>query len=269
MKTRALLAAAAIVTSALAVEAQKPVPVGKLALSAPATVAELDMDKLKGQPAKLAWSPDGTELYLGVLDGPFGRPGTERHYVYAVAGGKQKSVDAPPAWAAAYWTRKSDRYSPDDRAFMLDVQTSQRVERATSAPMGGELARGGVGGGGDIGGGAGGTSVGDAIANAASAQGVTVNEIRLGGETVGEFVNSVIVPGLTFGWAPAGSKAIVYARPKSGELVVMDTSKKKQELAGTKDALLPAWSDDGTKLAWVRRDGRKKFSLIVANVSAR
>lgn len=249
--------------------AQNKLPVGQIAVTPSASILEIDIDRMKGQPSKLAWSPDGRELYLELLEGPFGKGGRTRHLVIGVADGKQKTVDAVPAWAVASWNRKSGQLSPDDPAFRIGVETSQRQERMASAPMGGDMARGAPGAGGDIGGGAGGTSSGEAIAAAANQQLVTVNAMKLAGETIGEFVNSVIVPGYTFGWGPAGSRIIVFAKPKGGELVVMDSAKKKQEIDGTKDAVLPAFSEDGTKLAWLKRDGRGRFSLHVANVSAR
>jgi Tol biopolymer transport system component len=88
--------------------------------------------------------------------------------------------------------------------------------------------------------------------------------MRLAGETVGEFVNSVIVPGLTFGWGPKGSTVIAYAAQKSGRVVVMDAKGSKQEVAGSKDAILPAWSPDGSRLAWLQKDGKKKYELRIA-----
>lgn len=259
MKTLALLTIVALFQ----------LPVGKLSIAAPDAVATIDVDQLKGQPAKLAWSPDGKELYLQLLDAEFGKPGPLRHIVISADGGKQKSVEGAPAWADAYWATKSGQASPDEAAFKIGVESAQRVERAASAPMGGDMARGGVGGGGDIGGGAGGTSAGEAIANAANAQSVMVHSMKLAGETIGEFVNAVIVPGLTFGWGPSGSKAVVFAQPKSGKLVIMNSAKQKQEIDGTKDAILPAFSADGSKLAWVRKDGRKKYSVLVADVASR
>lgn len=267
MKLRGVFAFVILLTAAAS--AQNRLPVGQIAVSPSTPLIEIDVDKMKGQPSKLAWSPDGRELYLELLEGPFGKSGRTRHLVISVADGRQKSVDAVPAWAAPSWTKKSGQASPDDPAFRIGVETSQRQERMTSAPMGGDMARGAAGAGGDIGGGAGGTSSGEAIAAAANMQNVTVHVMKLAGETIGEFVNTVIVPGYTFGWGPAGSKIVVFAKPKGGELVVMDSVRKKQEIAGTKDALLPAFSEDGTKLAWLKRDGRKQFSLHVANVSAR
>lgn len=270
MKVRALFATvASLALLPAVVGGQAKLPVGQLAVTPSASILEIDVDKMKGQPSKLAWSPDGKELYLELLEGPFGKGGRTRHLIITVAGGRQKSVDAVPAWAVPSWNTKSGQASPDDPAFRIGVETSSRQERMTSAPMGGDLARGAPGAGGDIGGGAGGTSSGEAIAAAANMQNVTVHAMKLAGETIGEFVNTVIVPGYTFGWGPAGSKIVVFAKPKGGELVIMDSAKKKQDIDGTKDALLPAFSEDGTKLAWLKRDGRKKFSLHVANVSAR
>ena len=59
-----------------------------LVISNPTPVAELDMGKLKGEPSRLAWSPDGSQLYLQTLEGGFGRPNAKlRHYVFSAATG--------------------------------------------------------------------------------------------------------------------------------------------------------------------------------------
>ena len=34
-----------------------------------------------------------------------------------------------------------------------------------------------------------------------------------------------------------------------------------------KDALLPAWSIDGSRLAWVQKSGRKKYTLLWSTVT--
>jgi len=263
---RAVLATVLLAAPAAAF-AQQPLNVGSLAVSQPRTVAEFDTDDVKGQPGRLAWSEDGKQLYLQTFQGERGRPtATLRHYVFSIETGKRESIDAEPDWAKLSWSKKADRSSPDAPAFMIDIATSTRLERTTSAPMGGDMARGGTGGGGDTNSG-GGTSAGDAIANAAAAQTVTVHAMKLGNETIGEFVNSVIVPGLTFGWGPKGTKAIAYAVPSSGRIVIMDVTGKKQELPATKDSLLPAFSPDGTSLAWIRRDGRKSFQLQIVQIN--
>ena len=79
-----------------------------------------------------------------------------------------------------------------------------------------------------------------------------------------QFVNSVIVPGLTFGCGPRSSEAIAYTATSTGRIVVMDAAGAKKEMPDTKDALLPAWSPDASKLAWLEKDGRKKYVLQIA-----
>jgi hypothetical protein len=44
----------------------------------------------------------------------------------------------------------------------------------------------------------------------------------------------------------------------------MDAKGSKQEVAGSKDAILPAWSPDGSRLAWLQKDGKKKYELRIA-----
>jgi hypothetical protein len=231
-------------------------------VSDPTTVTELDMGKLKGEPTRLAWSADGKEFYLQTTENA-GRPNARvRHYVFNAGNGSKKDVNAEPEWAAAYWLQKSAQTAPDDRAFKIDAKTEHRVQQTTSSPMGGEMARGGVSGDPTAG-----TSTGDGVSAAYTRQNAAVNLMVLKGETIGEFVNTVIVPGLTFGWAPKGTKLIAYAAPKGGRVIVMDAKGQKAEVAGSKDALLPAWSPDAKRLAWLQKEARRKFTLKVAEVA--
>jgi len=247
--------------------AQTPLPVGKLTITPPRSIATIDMNKLKGEPARLAWSPDGSQLYLQTVERSGKPDATSRHYVFSVDSGEKKDLQSQPEWVPAYWNVKSAQASPDDPALKIAVSTDQRVQRATGAPMGGDLARGATSTGGDPGGAAGGASTGEAISAAATAQNVTVHSMRLSGQTIGEFVNSVIVPGLTFGWAPKGRQAIAFTSQGSGRVVIMDPRGTKQEVGGTKDAILPAWSQDASHLAWLQKDGKKKFVLQVVQVT--
>jgi Tol biopolymer transport system component len=59
---------------------------------------------------------------------------------------------------------------------------------------------------------------------------------------------------------------IAYSAHKSGRLVIMDGKGARQEIDGTKDVVFPAWSPDGTRLAWLEKDGRKKYVLKTAKV---
>ncbi len=239
-----------------------PVRAERVTFSASATIAKLEMGRLKGRPSRLAWSPDGSQFYLQTLEGEFGRPNPKlHHYVFDATTGAKQDVQAEPAWASEYWASKSGQASPDNPSLKIDLKTEERQQRTTSAPMGGDLARG-IPTTGDTG-----TSAGDAGSAAYGSQNSSARLMVLKGVTIGEFVNAAIVPGLTFGWGPRGSKAIAFAAPRSGRVTVMDAEGQKREIAGTKDAILPAWSADGSRLAWLQKDGRKDFVLLVANVS--
>ena len=63
----------------------------------------------------------------------------------------------------------------------------------------------------------------------------------------------------------ARSATIAYTT-LDGHLMLLDRDHHKQVVAGAKDALLPAWSTDGAKLAWVQKTGRKKYTLVWATV---
>ena len=261
MVMRVVLAAFVFALSAYTF-AQTALRVDSTRFAEPSTIATLDMGKLKGEPSRLAWSPDGSELYVQTREGAFGQANAKlRHYVFAAANGSKRDVDAEPEWASAYWTIKSAQASPDDAALKIELRTETRQQRTTSAPMAGDMARGSVSTAET------GTSAGAASAAAYGSQTATVHVMRLKGVTVGEFVNSVIVPGLTFGWGPKGTGAIAYADPSGGRITVMDNAGGKQEIGSSRDALLPAWSKDGNSLAWLQQDGRRKFVLRVARVS--
>ena len=243
------------------VSTQQPLKVGDLSFSEPAIIAEVDTDNLKGQPSRLAWSSDGAVLYLQTLDGDFGRAGAKTyHYTFDTANGRKKDLDTEPAWASAYWTTKSAQASPDGGT-KIRLKSETRTANTVSTPMGGALARGGT----DPSVGAG---AGDGVSAAYNRQNLVVHSMLLNDQVLGEFVNSVIVPGLTFGWGPPGSKVIAYSTVKGGRVVVMDDKGSKKELDQSKDAILPAWSPDATRLAWLQRDGRKKFQLRVTRVAA-
>lgn len=242
--------------------ARAPLRPEQLQFSTPATAVRLDMGKLKGQPSRLAWSPDGTQLYVQTLEGQFGAPGVKlHHYLFDAKSGAPVDAQGEPGWASQYWVAKSAQASPDNPSWKIDLKTEQRQQRTTSAPMGGDLARGAPTTG-DAG-----TSAGDAGSAAFGAQSSNAHVMMLKGVVVGEFVNAAIVPGLTFGWGPRGAKVIAYVAPKTGRVTVMDLDGKKQEINGTQDAILPAWSPDATRLAWLQKEGRKTFVLMTSDVT--
>jgi hypothetical protein len=230
------------------------IDVSTVKVGAPSSVAELDLGKLKGELRQIAWSPNGTELYVQTADGT---PPTEtlRHYVIPVTGGATKGLDVPPDWAEPFWAFKSDRAAPGIGSLMIDVErTLERIKIGTGSGRPGEGA-GGVGNGAPV-----------DIEKTAEGQRQRMVRLTLVGEAIGEFVNTRPVPGLTFSWGPAFSGAIAYT-DRDGRLMLLDRNRHKQTVSGAKDALLPAWSIDGARLAWAQKSGRKKYTLRWATVT--
>jgi len=236
-----------------AAQAPAAIDASAIRVGAPAAVTELDLGKLKGELRQVGWSIDGSELYVETAEGS---PNAEklRHYVVAVAGGAVKSVDAPPQWAVDYWTIKSNRFAPGLGSLMIELEQKQEnVKVGTGSGRPGEM----------------GAGAGVSADKIAEGQKQVLWRLTVLGETVSEFQNTTVIPGLMFSWGPPGTGAIAYTDRELGHLMLLDRSKHKQTVSGIKDALLPAWSTDGTRLAWVQKAGRKKYTLFWATVSAK
>jgi len=233
----------------------------QITMSAPQTVAELDAGKLKGDLARLAWSDDGSEFYVQTVERDRGgNPKAVHHYVVSAATKNVKDADQEPPWAAKYWQWKSGQASPSAATFQIDVSDRTETKRAASAPTGGDLARGGTPDPGA------GTTLGDVAHAADTSQNLHIYALKVKGDTIGEWTNAAVTPGTNFTWAPAPLPLLAFAKRDGGPIVVLDAAGAKQELTGTRSALLPAWSPDGKRLAWIEHKG-KKYQLTIADLS--
>jgi hypothetical protein len=232
--------------------------VSALHVTAPTVVAELDLGSLKGDLRQIGWSPDKSQLYVQTSEGRAPSP-TLHHYLVAVDGGVMtSSVDAPP-WAQDYWSYKSDRFAPGIGSLFIEVTQSLETMKYGTGSAGlieREDRSGNV-------------SVGSAnVDRAAVSDKVHVVRLMLLGQAVSEFVNEQPLPGLMFGWGPAGSGTIAFT-DRTGRLFLFDRNQHKAAVPRAKNAILPAWSTDGSRLAWAQKGSRKKFTLVVADVSGR
>lgn len=232
-------------------------------VEAPTRVTEIDTGKLKGEPTRLSWSPDGSQLHLQTTEVKSGAP-VHRHHIFAIASSKLQAVDSEPDWAGRYWAWKSAQAAPGAPAFKIALDSEKRLLRSTNVPRGSGVAGmgGDPGAGGTSGPGPGGGLPPPAIGET---QNATVHRMLLRGEVVGEWVNAPIVPGQTFGWSPLELGLIAYAT-RDGHLVIMDGNGGRNEVAGTSDVLLPAWSEDGSKIAFLKKSSRRKYDLLIADV---
>jgi hypothetical protein len=235
-----------------------PIDVAALTIGAPHTVVELDLGKLKGELRQLAWEPNGNTLYIQTAEG---NPQSPRlhHYWVAADGGAVMMVDAQPEWASVYWAFKSDRSAPGIGSLMIDVdqkfETLKYGTGSAGAADGGDRAGGGT------------VMSSNNIDREAQRSQLHVVRLTLLGETVSQFVDQPPIPGLLFGWGPEKSGAIAFSDP-DGRLILFDRNKHKQTVAAAKDTMLPAWTLDGRRLAWIQKAGRKKYTLVYATVTA-
>jgi hypothetical protein len=229
------------------------IDVSTVKVGPPTTVTELDLGKLKGELRQVAWSPDGTQFYVQTAEGT---PASEKlhHYIVPLAGGAPAGADNPPEWAQAYWTFKSDRSAPGVGSLTIEPKQTFEVVKSGTGPAG-ALDREASPIGGNVG------NIESMAKGNDQNQKASVWRFTLLGETVSEFINQRPIPGLMFGWGPMASGVIAYT-DTDGRLILLDQHKHKLVVPGVKNALLPAWSTDGARLAWVQKSGRKKYTLL-------
>ena len=232
--------------------------VARLVISAPDTIQTLDVKTLGGTPTRLAWSPDGRQLYVRASRFDRWANETATHAVVSLDTKQAGPAAAEPLWAMRYWSWKSAPSAPGRDDFAIKVETREEIVRTTNVPREGSV----------------GMSTADPTAgldevakNAAySSQKTFFENLVVRGHIIDRAVNRHTVPGRMFGWAPAPRALLAYADGK-GRLVLMDGQGRTREVKKTKDALLPAWSEDGARLAYVQKAGRDQWTLRVIDVS--
>jgi hypothetical protein len=253
-----LLAWASSVSPAQNPAPATPVDVSRLTLGPPEAVVELDLGTLKGELRQIGWSADDTQLYIQTAEGD-GPSAKLHHYIVPPGGGAIAGLDTAPAWAAAYWAFKSDRAAPGIGDLLIDLD--RKAETVTAGTgQAGALDREASPLGGNVG------NL-DTIAKGNDQKHKqTVFRLVLLGEAISEFVNERPIPGLMFSWGPSGSGAIAYT-DRDGRLMLLDQTKHKRTVPGVKNAVLPAWTTSGSRLAWVQKTGRRKYMLMTATVT--
>jgi hypothetical protein len=232
-------------------------------VTTPEPIVELDLSKMKGDLTRFAWSSEGADFYVQTIE----RDRTSnvkatRHYILSKSSMSVKDIAEEPAWAAKYWEWKSAQSSPAEPELKITVEGPRReTKRTTAAPTGGVLARGGSADPGT------GTTVSDVAAAVDQSQVQVIYTLKLGNETLGEWINEPVIPGVNFSWAPAPLVFLAFTKRDGGPIMVLDEAGRKQQLAGAKSAFFPAWSADGKRLAWLERRDKKRYVLTVADVS--
>jgi hypothetical protein len=213
-------------------------------VSAPKEICTVDLNLLKGDVRQLSWSPDGRSLHLQTVEGR-----TIPHdFIVSIEDRELSLAFGAPQWAAAYWARKSGLAAPGLPALKMEVTENNR--RTRPAPFSGGFANGGA-------------QTPD-VRNPVDAYEAEVT-LRLLGVEIGNWINGAPMAGETFGWGPSRSGALAFV-DRAGRLLLIDQQKHAQTIARVKGATLPAWSDDGARIAFLEKSGRRQFALKVVEV---
>jgi hypothetical protein len=218
--------------------------VASVVVSPPRTICVLDMNTLKGEIRRLSWSADNTRLHVQTAD-----RGAIHDYIVTLPEGVISPAFGEPEWAAEYWTKKSSLSAPGSPDLRIEVIEDH--QRTKPTPFTGGFTAGGA------------QSVDQR--NPVDTFAIEV-KLKLLGQEVGYFLNDVAMAGFTYGWGPADSGAIAFVDEK-GRVVLFDRGRRKKVVPGTKDALMPAWSADGTHLAFLQKIGRRSYRLAVVTIS--
>ena len=220
------------------------IDVSAVHVSAPKEICSVDLNTLKGDLRQMSWSPDGRYLHLQTVEDQ-----TIPHDFIVSLEDRELSVAfGAPEWAATYWARKSSLVAPGLPSLRMEVTESNR--RTRPIPFTGGFANGGA-------------QTADPK-NPIDAYEAEVM-LRLLGVEIGNWINGAPMAGETFGWGPSGSGALVFV-DRPGRLLLIDQQKHKQTVARVKGATLPAWSDDGARIAFLEKSGRRQFTLKVVEV---
>jgi hypothetical protein len=231
-----------------------PFDVTSMTISAPMPIADLDLGKLKGDLREVAWSPDGAWLYLQTADG--NPPNAKlHHYLVEREKGSVQPADAQPDWAQKYWTFKSDRTAPGVPTLEIEVKQSREDTKiGVGSARPGSMASGR------------GADAAENASMAGESQRNIVWKFLLLDQTISEFKDTRPIPGLMFSWGPRGSSTIAYT-DSDGRLLFLDGERRHRTVASVKDATLPAWSEDGSRIAYAVKQGRKKYQLVWCTIT--
>jgi dipeptidyl aminopeptidase/acylaminoacyl peptidase len=247
----------------LRAEAQQPLDARSAGLSGERIVVRIDAGKVPGKPTRLAWSPDGLTLYLRFTQRDVWGNEKNSHFLLPPGSSSLQPVDGEPDWAVTYWAWKAALAAPGAPAFRIEIESREERKTATGVVSAGSMAQSG----GDPSLGAILGAQGQAIAQSTmQAQNVTTATLKVKGELLSEFVNETIATGRDYGWAPEGLDALAYVNSKH-RLAVMDASGHRRPGSDPGEWLLPSWSPDGSRVACVRAEGKKKYTVRVFTVS--
>jgi hypothetical protein len=253
--TACALAALAGDASLLAQGAAKPpVNLGSLTITGPTTLRDLGGAGVRGVATRLAWSPDGEWLYLRVSKFDRWSNETVRHVLAEVRGSRVQDLGDEPAWLPRYWNVKSALTSPVVATWRIKIDTREDQVRTTNVPREGNIGQHGDPGAG----------MDETVRKAALAsQKALFEDFVLNGHVIASAINDHVMPGRMFAWAPPPLAVMAFVDAK-GKLRLMNQAGATREVKGARKPSIPAWSEDGHRLAYAQ--GSSSSSDVVIKV---
>lgn len=228
-----------------------------LVVGTASTLREIDAGAVRGVPTRLAWSPDGKYLYLRLSTFDRWSNETVRHILIDMKTAEPRPLGDEPSWIGRYWNFKAGLVSPAVPSWRINVDARMEQVRTTNVPREGSIGQFTSDPG---------SGLEETIRKAAQSQQLTqFEDYRLSGHTISSSINDHVVAGRTYGWAPAPRPFMAYVTEK-GRLALMDATGRTLEVTGTKDVRLPAWSDDGLRVAFVQQSSRDTCAIRIVDV---
>lgn len=256
MKRAAALTPAVAVAALAATVLAAPLP--SFHVSAPAVIIDVNGHTLKGSPIQLVWGDKPGLFYIQTAQG-YQPHVVFRHYTVTLGAKAPASLKKEPDWASKYWAWKSQRSTPADPTLIINVRKrvldnrlpiESLADKARSLEGGGQQAMLAA------------ENVANDRKNASSVQ-----TLVLKNTIIGQYFDSPLLPGLTFGWSPKELHAVAYVDTHN-RLAIYDYLLDRNEVVtGTSGVLLPAWSLDGTKIVFLQKTGKKAYSLEQVSVT--
>ena len=225
----------------------KPVNVKALTAGKDKVIATY-RDKRGHHPVMLSWSPDNSTLFvyaelLSQIAEKSVRVLGKADFSIPATGGEFKEEKERPAWVKEYWDRKSALVSSDGA--QVKKEASSRMEEVYTL-AGKEIGRPWYSHFGS-------QAAMDKHLNRSSA---LRSRLSRGGAVQTEKAPKVDIfyPGMTYSWSPPGGNAIVYY--DDFKVYVMSDEGKEKKTIASGDLYLPAWSNDGKKVAFIRVNDR-------------
>ena len=218
-----------------------PFDVSSFTVSEPKIVCELDTNLLKGDIHRLSWSPEATSIHIQTIDGDR----RLRDYIVTMPDGVVSIAFGEPEWAAAYWARKSDLSAPGRRDVAPRSDAEQPTDpshRRSAADLPTAARRHP-------------TRRTRSMRTKRRSRSVCWGKRSATGSTASQWLVK-----RTGGVRPAAGRS---CSSDGKRIALMDQKKNKKTIAAAKGATMPAWSNDGSRIVFLQKAGRKQVPLDV------